>query len=132
MIDHTRCDAWAAVYDEEGTKVLIERPWLTLAIDCYSRMILGAVLTYEGPSVYSAMHCLRQVVRNKKFLIEKYGYHKGATDGFGRPTTVIVDNAWEFTGLSFQVCCEACGIHVIWAPSRPANSSRMRSARSDI
>ena len=116
MIDHTRCDAWAAVYDENGTKVLVERPWLTLAIDCFSRMILGAVLTYEGPSVYSAMKCLREVVRNKKFLIEKYGYHKGATDGFGRPLTVIADNAWEFTGLSFQVCCEACGIHVIWAP----------------
>jgi putative transposase len=29
---------------------------------------------------------------------------------------VIVDNAWEFVGLSFQVCCEACGINVIWAP----------------
>jgi putative transposase len=116
MIDHTRCDAWAAVYDENGTKVLVERPWLTLAIDCYSRMILGAVLTYEGPSVYSAMKCLRQVVRNKKFLIEKYGYLKGATDGFGKPLTVIVDNAWEFTGLSFQVCCEASGVNVIWAP----------------
>lgn len=116
MIDHTRCDAWAAVYNENGTRVVVERPWLTLAIDCFSRMILGAVLTYEGPSVYSAMQCLRQVVRNKRFLIDRYGYHKGATDGFGRPTTVIVDNAWEFTGLSFQVCCEACGIHVIWAP----------------
>jgi putative transposase len=116
MIDHTRCDAWAVLYDEGGHKILIERPWLTLAIDVYSRMILGAVLTYEGPSVYSAMMCLRQVVRNKKFLIEKYGYRKGATDGYGAPGTVIVDNAWEFVGVSFQVCLEACGINVIWAP----------------
>jgi putative transposase len=116
MIDHTRCDAWAVVYDENGKKDVVERPWLTLAIDCFSRMILGAVLTYEGPSVYSAMKCLRQVVRNKKFLIERYGYHKGATDGFGKPLTVIVDNAWEFSGVSFQVCCEASGINVIWAP----------------
>jgi putative transposase len=116
MIDHTRVDTWAALYNENGTRVLVERPWLTLAIDVYSRMILGAVLTYEGPSVYSALRCLRQVVRNKRFLIERYGYHKGATDGYGRPTTVIVDNAWEFTGISFQVCCEAVGIHVIWAP----------------
>jgi putative transposase len=116
MIDHTRCDAWAAVYDENGTKVVVERPWLTLAIDVYSRMILGAVLTYEGPSVYSAMECLRQVVRRKKFLIDRYGYAKGATDGFGLPKTIVVDNAWEFSGLSFQVCCEAAGINVIWAP----------------
>jgi putative SOS response-associated peptidase YedK len=50
---------------------LIERPWLTLAIDCFSRIILSAVLTYEGPSVYSAMKCLRQVVRNKKLI---YGF----------------------------------------------------------
>ncbi|MGY4411759.1 transposase InsO family protein [Bradyrhizobium sp. LB7.1] len=116
MIDHTRCDAWAVVYDENGTKLVVERPWLTLAIDCYSRMILAAILTYEGPSVHSAMQCLRQVVRSKRFLLDKYGYHKGACDGFGKPVSVIVDNAWEFSGLSFQVCCEAVGIHVIWAP----------------
>ncbi|ABE40882.1 Integrase, catalytic region [Rhodopseudomonas palustris BisB5] len=116
MIDHTRIDAWAAIYDEKGTKVLVERPWLTLAIDVYSRMILGAVLTYESPSVYSALLCLKQVVRRKSFLIDEFGYHKGATDGWGRPTTVIADNGWEFVGISFQVCCEAAGIHVIWAP----------------
>src|SRR5262249_28132745 len=60
--------------------------------------------------------CLRQVVRRKNFLIDRFGHHKGATDGYGKPGTVIVDNAWEFVGMSFQVCCEACGIDVIWAP----------------
>ena len=120
MIDHTRIDAWAAVKNEAGTPVLVERPWLTLAIDVFSTMILGAVLTYESPSVYSALLCLRQVVRCKSFLIEKYGYHKGATDGWGKPFCVIADNAWEFVGMSFQVCCEAAGINVIWAPVKAA------------
>ncbi|TCU63752.1 putative transposase [Bradyrhizobium sp. R2.2-H] len=116
MIDHTRIDAWAVIYDEDGVKVLVERPWLTLALDVYSRMIVGAVITYENPSVYSALLCLRQVVRRKNFLIDRFGHHKGATDGWGKPGTVIVDNGWEFVGMSFQVCCEACGIDVIWAP----------------
>ncbi|BBZ92744.1 integrase catalytic domain-containing protein [Bradyrhizobium diazoefficiens] len=116
MIDHTRIDAWAVIYDEDGVKTLVERPWLTLAIDVYSRMIVGAVITYEHPSVYSALLCLRQVVRRKNFLIDRFGHHKGATDGWGKPGTVIVDNGWEFVGMSFQVCCEACGIDVIWAP----------------
>jgi putative transposase len=116
MIDHTRIDAWAVIYDEDGVKVLVERPWLTLAIDVYSRMIVGAVITYENPSVYSALLCLRQVIRRKNFLIDRFGHHKGATDGWGKPGTVIVDNGWEFVGMSFQVCCEACGIDVIWAP----------------
>jgi putative transposase len=118
MMDHTRIDAWAVIYDEEGVKTLVERPWLTLAIDVYSRMIVGAVITYENPSVYSALLCLRQVVRRKNFLIDRFGHHKGATDGWGKPGTVIVDNGWEFVGMSFQVCCEACGIDVMWAPVR--------------
>lgn len=116
MMDHTRLDAWAAVYDENGKRALVERPWLTIAVDVYSHMILGAVITFQGPSVYSALRCLRQVVRRKAWLVEQYGYHKGATDGWGKPLHVIVDNGWEWVGLSFQVCCEACGIHVIWAP----------------
>jgi putative transposase len=116
IIDHTRIDAWAAVKNEDGVTVLVERPWLTLAIDVYSKMILGAVLTYHSPSVYSALLCLRQVVRRKSFLIEKYGDYKGATDGWGMPKNLIVDNGWEFVGISFQVCCEAVGINVIWAP----------------
>lgn len=116
LIDHTRLDVWAVVEDQYGRVVMTERPWLTLAIDVYSRMILGAVMTFEPPSVYSAMLCLRQIVRAKEFLTEKYGHHKGATDGWGKPTTIVMDNAWEFSGISMQSICEAAGIHVIWAP----------------
>ncbi|MAN47625.1 MAG: hypothetical protein CMF04_15700 [Hyphomonas sp.] len=116
LIDHTRLDVWAVVEDQYGRLVMTERPWLTLAIDVYSRMILGAVLSFEPPSVYSAMLCLRQIVRAKDFLIEKYGHHKGATDGWGKPTTIVMDNAWEFSGISMQSVCEAAGIHVVWAP----------------
>lgn len=116
MIDHTRVDAWALVEDQYGRLIMTERPWLTLAIDVYSRMILGAVLTFEPPSVYSALLCLRQVVRAKDFLIEAYGYHKGATDGYGKPLTLVMDNGWEFSGLSMQTWCAAAGINVVWAP----------------
>jgi putative transposase len=118
MFDHTRVDAWAVILDENGDPILVERPWLTVAIDVFSRMILGAVLTYEPPSLYSVMQCLKQVVRSKQFLMDEFGLHKGATDGWGRPSTIIVDNGWEFVGVSFQVCCEAAGINVKWAPIR--------------
>lgn len=47
MLDHTRIDAWAVIYDEDGVRTIVERPWLTLAIDVYSRAIVGAVITYE-------------------------------------------------------------------------------------
>lgn len=117
LMDHTRVDAWALIEDEFGRVVMRERPWLTLAIDVYSRMVLGAVLSFEPPSVYTALLCLRQVVRQKDFL-EPYGFYKGATDGWGKPLTVVCDNGWEFTGLSFAAVCESAGIHVVWAPIR--------------
>ncbi|MVS98866.1 DDE-type integrase/transposase/recombinase [Devosia marina] len=116
MMDHTQIDVWSTVLDEYGNPVAVGRLWLTYAIDCYSRMILGAVFTYERPSLNSVVECLRQVVRRKKFLIDEYGPHKGATDGYGKPSTVIVDNGWELVGTSFQTSCEAANIDVIWAP----------------
>ena len=115
MIDHTKVDAWAVVLDEDGKPQLVERAWLTIAVDVYTRMVVGLVLTYEPPSVYSALECIRDVVRRKQYLINRFG-KQPATDGWGRPFTVICDNGWEFTSLSFQVCLEAVGIDVIWAP----------------
>ncbi|MDB5203932.1 MAG: Integrase, catalytic region [Ferruginibacter sp.] len=116
MIDHTIIDAWAIVLDEDGDPVLAERPCLTIAVDCYSRMVVGAVMTFDRPGLLGAMSCIRQVARRKDWLIEQFGSHGGATDGWGRPFTVIVDNGWEFIGSSFQTACEAAGIDVIWAP----------------
>lgn len=115
LMDHTRIDCWALVEDEFGRVVMRERPWLTLAVDVYSRMVLGAVLSFEPPCVYTALLCLRQVVREKDFL-KHYGFHKGATQGWGKPLTLVCDNGWEFTGLSFAAICEAAGVHVTWAP----------------
>jgi putative transposase len=118
MFDHTRLDVWAVVQDENGKLQFVERPWLTVGIDCYSRMVLGAVLTYENPSIHSITECLRHVVRRKDELFQRYPSFaaKGATDGHGKPFTVIVDNGWEFTGTSFQTSCESANINVIWAP----------------
>lgn len=41
----------------------LEKPWLTLLTDAYSRRILGCFLTYDSPSYRSAMMVLRQCVQ---------------------------------------------------------------------
>jgi putative transposase len=116
MFDHNLVDAWAVAYGDGDTPHIVEKPWLCVAIDVYSRMVLAAILSFEPPSLNSVMACLRQVVRPKEDLIARYGAHKGATDGWGKPDTVIVDNAWENVGTAFQTTCEAAGINVEWAP----------------
>jgi putative transposase len=118
LFDHTKIDVWAVVLDDEGHPLFVARAWLTFAIDLYSRMILGAVIGYEPPSIQSVTACLRQVVRKKEFLLKQFGELKGACDGWGMPFTVVVDNGKDFVSPSFQASCEAVGIDVIWAPVR--------------
>src|SRR5690606_21027531 len=79
-------------------------------------MIVGAVIGYEPPSIQSVTACLRQVGRKKEFLFERFGSLKGACDGWGRPSTIIVDNGKDFVSPSFQASCQFVGIDVIWAP----------------
>ena len=118
MFDHTRIDVWAVVQDENGQLLFVERPWMTVGIDCYSRMVLGAVLTYEHPSIHSITECMRHVIRRKDELLQRFPdfVEKRATDGYGKPFTIVVDNGWEFTGGSFQTSCENANINVMWAP----------------
>ncbi|WP_439602110.1 hypothetical protein [Devosia sp.] len=131
--DHTIVDCWALVEDEDGSLLLVEKPTLTIGVDVYSRMRLGAVLTYEPPSIYTVNLCLKQVIRYKDFLVDEFGEVKGACDGWGKPKCIIVDNGWEFVGMSFQATCEAAGISVIWAPVRtPQFKSVVEQAFDDL
>lgn len=118
LIDHTRLDVWAKIVDAEGRTVFVARPLLTLALDLYSRTVVGAIVSFEPPSLDSVMACIRQVVRPKTWLVEKYGELKGSTDVWGKPRWVVVDNGLEFVSPSFQSSLEAAGIDPIWAPVR--------------
>jgi putative transposase len=118
VIDHTVVDAFAVVKNAECKVIARFRPTLTLATDVFSRMVVGAYLSFEPPSLVAVMECLKSVVRRKDWLVQKYGDLKGSTDGWAKPTTLIVDNGWEFAGLSFRVACESAGIEVEFAPVR--------------
>ncbi|MEH6697143.1 MAG: DDE-type integrase/transposase/recombinase [Brevundimonas sp.] len=111
-IDHTPLDC-DVIDDEQFIKV--GRPYLTAAIDACSRYPLGIVLSFEPPSVYTAMACLRHAVRPKLELAAEYPDIIGEWVGFGVPDTIVVDNAWEFTKSSFPDACADAGISITWA-----------------
>ena len=50
QIDHTPIDV--EIVDEEN-RLVTERPFLTIAFDCFSRCVLGYYLTYNKPSRFS-------------------------------------------------------------------------------
>jgi putative transposase len=55
QIDHTLLDI--IVLDEE-MRLPIGRPWLTLAIDVFSRMVFGYHLSLDAPSSFAVGLCL--------------------------------------------------------------------------
>ena len=82
-VDHTLLDMEFIATD---TGVVIERLWLTLLIDAYSRRILGFYLSYDAPSYRSIMMVARDCVRR-----------------FGRfPDFIVHDGGKEFESIYFN------------------------------
>lgn len=129
MIDHTKVDLWLLIVDAEGNVIGRRRAYLVYAIDVYSHVVLGAYLTFEAPSVHTLMKCIKEVSRPKTEWEEEFGEAKGATDGWGKVGTFIIDNGLEGIGVSLQTVLEAVGTDVIFAalrtPEHKAHVERM-------
>src|SRR5271166_5915972 len=63
QIDHTKVDL---IVVDEHRREPIGRPYLTIAIDVFSRCIVGMVVTLEAPSATSVGLCLAHMVTEKQ------------------------------------------------------------------
>jgi putative transposase len=98
-VDHTRLDV---VLIDSVTGEVLGRPWLTLAIDAFTRRIVGHVLTFSPPSAASVMLVMRTIVAR-----------------YGRlPTTFVLDNGSEFTGVYLQTTAAAFEVSLEYRPPR--------------
>jgi hypothetical protein len=120
VLDATVGDVWAVeeVQIDGSVKIVLKRPYIVWAMDLYSRMVLGMVLTFEPPSVATLMACLREVMKPNVELMQRFGDAKGATDGFGLWQWLILDNALENIGVSLQLVGDVVGFQVDYAPIR--------------
>ena len=95
---------------------LAGRPTCEIGIDVKTRCIVGATLTFEDASLYTAMAVLKRIALPKLDLIAARPDLTDTLEPFGKPGTVIVDNAWEQVGKSFQDALEDAAIDVVFAP----------------
>lgn len=112
QIDHTPVDLF--VVDAED-RLGMTRPWLTLAIDVYTRMVVGYHLSLNEPSVIAVGLCLLNAVFDKSALLAAIEID-APWPTVGMPRTVHVDNGSEFHGKAFLRGCQEHGIHVDWRP----------------
>ena len=108
QIDHTLADI--ILVDQVERKPLA-RPWLTLAIDVTTRVILGAYATFDAPSVLSVGLCLDHCVRPKPIRTPE-SLEALYWPASGIPQAIHVDNGRDFRSDS----CAEWGIAVEYRP----------------
>lgn len=114
-IDHTKLDM--LVVDLER-RMPIGRPWITVAVDKYSKTVLGIHIGFDPPGYISVMQCLRHAIKPKTYIKDQYPDIKNTWDAYGIPELVVVDNGPEFYSNHFEDACLQLGINIQYAPPR--------------
>lgn len=112
QIDHTVIDV---IVVDERERLSIGRPYLTVAIDVYSRTIVGMVVTLEPPSAVSVGLCLAHAAGDKRPWLERLGVEADWSMS-GMPKALYLDNAAEFKSEALRRGCEQHGIRLSYRP----------------
>ncbi|MGE7599608.1 Mu transposase C-terminal domain-containing protein [Lysinibacillus fusiformis] len=96
-IDHTRMDI--EVIDEKSGLVK-GRPWITLGIDVYSRMVWCMHISFEPPSANKVRKAIQHGVLFKNTK-EEFGTFNN-WEIFGIPNIIQFDNGSEFNNLAIK------------------------------
>jgi putative transposase len=116
QIDHTPVDA---IVVDSLTRKAIARPWLTLAIDVATRVVMGMSVTLEAPSIHSVSLALTHACLPKTRWIAERGLDL-AWETWGLPAALHMDNAREFRSEAVRRGCDEYGIKKIFRPiARP-------------
>ena len=112
QIDHTPVDI---ILVDDIHRQPIGRPWLTLLIDVFSRMVLGLYISFDPPGNLSLGLCLAHAFLPKEKWLAKLGIET-SWPCWGIPRTIHADNAKEFRGNMLQKACKEYGISLEWRP----------------
>jgi putative transposase len=112
QIDHTRVDI---ILVDEHTRAPYKRPWLTVAIDSYSRMVVGFYLSFETPGALGTGLCIAHSILPKEIWLEKRGV-KAHWPCWGKIDTIHLDNAKEFRGNVLKKACQNYNINIEFRP----------------
>jgi putative transposase len=114
--DHTIIDL---MVKENG--VVLGRPWLTILIDRFSRMIIGFSIAFTPPSWVSVMEALRHAVLPKDEDLKRWEAYEGVPFLFdypcyGAPDALYVDRGPEFLSSSMAATEAALNMRVVPLP----------------
>ena len=127
QIDHSPLDIQLL---SEKLRLPIGKAYLTIAIDIYSRAILGFVVTLQAPSALSVGLCLKMVVEPKTDWLRQRKLDLNLPM-WGKPDLLHVDNGSDFRCNGLKLGCYENGITCLLytSPSpRDQRGTRMPSS----
>jgi len=104
-IDHTELDVELV---DSRTGANLRRPWLTVLLDAFTRLVLAFYLTFDPPSYRSCMAVIR-------LSVQRHGRI---------PMTIVVDRGSDFESVYFESLLARLGCH---KKSRPTAKARFGS-----
>ncbi|MFL6335358.1 MAG: Mu transposase C-terminal domain-containing protein [Pyrinomonadaceae bacterium] len=107
QIDHALLDI--IVVDEESRRP-VGRPWLTVAIDVFSRMICGFYVSLESPGALSTGLAIAHAILPKEKWLKQHNIET-PWSVWGLPRTIHADNAKDFRGDMLKRACQEYGIN---------------------
>lgn len=112
QIDHTKVDLNIV---DEIYRQIIGRPWITVLIDVYSRMIIGFYLTLDPPGDMSVGLAINRSIQRKESLLAKFNITT-PYPCWGIMDIIHADNAGEFHSNMIKRACREYGIDIEWRP----------------
>ena len=99
QIDSTPCDLMLV---REGDRFVIGRPTVTMAIDLYSRVVLGFFVSLEAASTASVATCIAHACLPKTKWLARRDLGSVQWPVYGRPRTLEVDQRPENEARGIQ------------------------------
>jgi putative transposase len=112
QIDHTELDI---ILVDDVHRLPVGRPWITLAIDVFSRMVAGFYVSFDPPGALSTGLCIAHAILPKEKWLARYNITT-SWPCWGVMKTIHADNAKEFRGNMLQRACEEHGIELSFRP----------------
>lgn len=113
-IDHTPLDL---IVIDKTTMLPLGRAWLTLALDKHSRIVVGFYISFNPPSSYAVLQCLKQMILPKDDLLKRFPDIKNDWPVFGIPDLMALDNGMDLHSDALKKACLELGIQILFCPA---------------
>lgn len=113
QMDHCLIDC--IIVDEKSRKPLC-RPWATLIIDVYSRVVIGYYLSIHAPSSYSVAMAVTHATLPKNRWLKAIGDTELSYPYYGKGVSISMDNAKEFKSRGFRIAAKKHQLKLNWRP----------------